>query len=113
MLIKLALTSTLAFLAAAIPTPSSGDCSTGAIQCCDSVQSASSPSAAAVLGLLGIVLQDVTAEVGLTCSPITVSSLAQPAFLPEGLLMGMLLSESTGHRCQLRRKLLCGDGLLR
>lgn len=74
MLIKLALASTLAFLAAAIPTsPSPGECSTGSIQCCNSVESASSPSAAEILGSLGIVVQDVNALVGLTCSPVTVS----------------------------------------
>ncbi|KAI0717360.1 fungal hydrophobin-domain-containing protein [Cerioporus squamosus] len=67
----------LPLLAAATPLdvrggePSSS-CSTGALQCCDSVQSASSPKAAALLGLLGIVVQGITGQVGLTCSPITV-----------------------------------------
>ena len=76
MLIKPSLVSlSLPFLAAAIPTsPSSGEsCTTGSIQCCDLVESASSPAASDLLGLLGIVVQDVDALVGLTCSPITVS----------------------------------------
>ncbi|OJT01980.1 Fruiting body protein SC3 [Trametes pubescens] len=67
--------SALPLLAAATPlevrnTPAS--CSTGAIQCCESTEKASSPSAAKVLGLLGVVVQDVDVIVGLTCSPITV-----------------------------------------
>ena len=46
-------------------------CSSGPIQCCESVEKASDPAAAAVLGSIGVVLQDVDALVGLTCSPIT------------------------------------------
>ncbi|KAH7872160.1 hydrophobin 2 [Lentinula edodes] len=68
-------TAALATLAVATPTPRNepaSSCSTGPIQCCDSVQSASSSPVAILLGLLGIVLQDVNVNVGLTCSPITV-----------------------------------------
>ncbi|KAI0719189.1 fungal hydrophobin-domain-containing protein [Cerioporus squamosus] len=51
------------------PPPSS--CSTGPVQCCNSLQKADDPVVALLLGLLGIVLgPDV--EVGLTCSPISV-----------------------------------------
>ncbi|KDQ62773.1 hypothetical protein JAAARDRAFT_190053 [Jaapia argillacea MUCL 33604] len=46
-------------------------CTTGALECCNSVEAASSPAAAAVIKSLGIVVQDVNALVGLTCSPIT------------------------------------------
>ncbi|EKM54145.1 uncharacterized protein PHACADRAFT_97866 [Phanerochaete carnosa HHB-10118-sp] len=53
-------------------TPTSvSTCSTGDAQCCNSVTSASNPAAAGILSGLGIVLQGVTADVGLTCSPIT------------------------------------------
>ncbi|KAJ4485426.1 hydrophobin 2 [Lentinula aciculospora] len=69
-------TAAIATLAAATPTPRdepASSCSTGPVQCCDSVQSAnSSGGIAAILGLLGIVLQDLNVNVGLTCSPITV-----------------------------------------
>ncbi|KAF8883884.1 hypothetical protein CPB84DRAFT_1686088 [Gymnopilus junonius] len=65
----------LASLAAANPvrrnTPAS-QCTTGGLQCCDSIQQAGSPAASALLGLLGISVQDVTVPVGITCSPITV-----------------------------------------
>ncbi|KAJ3876757.1 hydrophobin 2 [Lentinula edodes] len=64
----------LATLAAATPTPRD-TCSTGPIQCCNDVQSAKSSGAAAILGLLGIVLQDLDVLVGLDCSPITVIGL--------------------------------------
>ena len=74
------ITSALVALAAATPTPGGGSgggepassCSTGPIQCCNSVQSAKSPAAAGLLSLLGIVLQNLDVDVGLTCSPITV-----------------------------------------
>ncbi|KAE9407598.1 hydrophobin 2 [Gymnopus androsaceus JB14] len=73
---KLALVSAaLATLAVATPTlrnePASS-CTTGPVQCCNTTESASSSSATALLGLLGIVLQDLNVLVGLTCSPITV-----------------------------------------
>ncbi|KAK1222960.1 hypothetical protein PQX77_014160 [Marasmius sp. AFHP31] len=48
-----------------------GSCTSG-VQCCESATKASDPSAAAVLGLLGIVLEDLNVLVGLNCSPITV-----------------------------------------
>ncbi|EIW52227.1 fungal hydrophobin, partial [Trametes versicolor FP-101664 SS1] len=48
-----------------------GSCSTGALQCCNSVQSADSAAIAPILSLLGVVLQDVNVPVGLTCSGIT------------------------------------------
>ncbi|KAK1234477.1 hypothetical protein PQX77_002331 [Marasmius sp. AFHP31] len=51
---------------------SSGSCNTGELQCCNSVTTAKDPAAALLIGLLGIVLQDVNVGVGLTCSPITV-----------------------------------------
>ncbi|KAI0753519.1 fungal hydrophobin [Daedaleopsis nitida] len=77
MFAKLFTISTLAILAAAIPTPNDtpagGDsCTTGAIQCCESVQSANSTAVAPILGALGIVVQDVTGLVGLSCSSINV-----------------------------------------
>jgi hypothetical protein len=60
-------------LAAATPLETrTGQCATGSLQCCDSLQNADSPSIATLLGLLGVVVSDVTAQVGVTCSPITV-----------------------------------------
>ncbi|KAK7464756.1 hypothetical protein VKT23_005963 [Stygiomarasmius scandens] len=72
---RLASLAAIATLAVATPTrrnePASS-CSTGPIQCCNTVTDAGDPAAAKVLGLLGIVIQDVTAVVGLTCTPISV-----------------------------------------
>ncbi|KIJ48514.1 hypothetical protein M422DRAFT_247861 [Sphaerobolus stellatus SS14] len=74
-----------AILAAATPMPNSpapipiSQCNTGDAQCCNSVSSASNPSTAALLGLLGIVVQSVTAIVGLGCTPITVIGAGQGA----------------------------------
>ncbi|KAL1940954.1 hypothetical protein VTO73DRAFT_7590 [Trametes versicolor] len=65
--------SALAILAVATPAPAAdASCSTGAIQCCDSVQKADSAAVAPILAGLGVVVQDVNALVGLTCSPISV-----------------------------------------
>ncbi|KAF8915272.1 hydrophobin-251 [Mucidula mucida] len=69
-------TVALATLAAASPLQArggggGGDCNTGSLQCCNTVQSASDPSTSTLLGLLGIVLGDITAMVGLGCSPIS------------------------------------------
>ncbi|KAK0211969.1 fungal hydrophobin-domain-containing protein [Armillaria fumosa] len=46
----------------------------GTVQCCDSTESASDLSASTVtlFGLLGVVVSDLTANVGVTCSPISV-----------------------------------------
>ena len=71
---KLFAISTLAILAVATPTPgeSPSACTTGPIQCCDSTEKASDPAAAGILKSIGVVVQDVDALVGLTCSPVTV-----------------------------------------
>ncbi|KAF8969406.1 fungal hydrophobin-domain-containing protein [Flammula alnicola] len=68
-LATVALATTLA--AATLTRRQSDQCNTGSIQCCNSVQSASTPSVATLLGLLGIAAQGVTGLVGVTCSPIT------------------------------------------
>ncbi|KIJ46687.1 hypothetical protein M422DRAFT_86795, partial [Sphaerobolus stellatus SS14] len=55
-------------------------CNTGDAQCCNTVGAANSlPGVATTLGLLGIVLQDVSAVVGLGCTPITVAGVGQGA----------------------------------
>ncbi|KAI0693524.1 fungal hydrophobin [Cerioporus squamosus] len=75
MFAKLAVYTTAVFSVLAVATPvarDSGSCSTGPIQCCNSVKEASDPATSALLGLLGVVVQGVDVLVGLTCSPITV-----------------------------------------
>ncbi|KAF5389704.1 hypothetical protein D9757_005963 [Collybiopsis confluens] len=77
----------LATLAAATPTPAprnepASSCSTGPIQCCDTVTSfEDSLTALKILLSLGIVLQDVDVLVGLSCSPSPSSVLAATAAL--------------------------------
>ncbi|KAF8523241.1 hydrophobin [Gautieria morchelliformis] len=83
--------STLAIFSAAAPNPwntvtvtapaSAGttisQCNTGSAQCCNTVGAANSlPGAAVLMGLLGIVLQDVSAVIGLGCTPISVIGVA-------------------------------------
>lgn len=74
MFVKLFTVVSIALLAAATPTPTTGECDTGSLQCCDSTQSASDPSAALVglLTLLGVDVSSISALVGVTCTPITV-----------------------------------------
>ncbi|ESK86849.1 hydrophobin [Moniliophthora roreri MCA 2997] len=57
---------------ASTATQPASQCNTGPIQCCNSVQSASSTPASNVLGLLGVTLTDLNVLVGLTCSPVTI-----------------------------------------
>ncbi|KAF8054235.1 hydrophobin-251 [Lyophyllum atratum] len=59
-------------LLAAATGPTNSQCNTGDIQCCNSVQSADDQSIAGLLGFLGIALQGLTGQVGVTCNPISV-----------------------------------------
>ena len=66
----------LAFVTAAlatlvVATPTRRNASPGEV-CCDSVVSAANPAAAGILKSIGVVVQDVNALVGLTCTDVTV-----------------------------------------
>ncbi|PPQ78315.1 hypothetical protein CVT25_011686 [Psilocybe cyanescens] len=77
---KLSALTALALTTLAVATPArrntpnepASQCNTGDLQCCDTVTTANSAAASKIISLLGIVVQDVTAVVGLTCSPISV-----------------------------------------
>ncbi|TFK32936.1 fungal hydrophobin [Crucibulum laeve] len=66
------LLATISISSLAVATLPASQCTTGPVQCCNSVEKASSASVSKLLGLLGIVVDDVNALVGVTCSPITV-----------------------------------------
>ncbi len=69
--------TTLAFAAfVAAGSSPSNQCSTGPIQCCNSVQSSKAPGIANILELVGINAGSVTGQVGLTCSPVGVASIS-------------------------------------
>ncbi|KAH9850881.1 fungal hydrophobin-domain-containing protein [Lenzites betulinus] len=53
------------------PAGGNGTCTTGSLQCCQSILSANSTALAPILSLLGVVLQDLDVPVGLSCSGIT------------------------------------------
>jgi hypothetical protein len=75
---------TLATVAIAAPSnleARQGQCNTGPVQCCNSVQRADSEAASKLLGLLGIVVQDVSIPIGITCTPITVIGLPGNSWL--------------------------------
>ncbi|KAJ3991682.1 fungal hydrophobin [Lentinula boryana] len=69
---KPATTTITATAPAPTTTETAGQCTTGELQCCTSTETAGSAAGAAILGLLGVVVQDVDVLLGLTCSPITV-----------------------------------------
>jgi len=71
---QLAVLALAALSASALTTPErrQATCSTGPVQCCNSVQPAGSPAASNLLALVGVVVQDVNVAVGITCTPITV-----------------------------------------
>ncbi|TFK99155.1 fungal hydrophobin [Pterulicium gracile] len=59
--------------AASIATRSEpGSCNTSPIQCCQSTEAPNGPTASVLLGLLGVILQDLNVLVGIQCSPLTV-----------------------------------------
>ncbi|KIJ32704.1 hypothetical protein M422DRAFT_184162, partial [Sphaerobolus stellatus SS14] len=58
---------------------SSGPCTTGTAQCCDSTTTASDPSVAGILSLVGVVVQGVDIMVGTGCTPISVIGAGQGA----------------------------------
>ncbi|KAK0212032.1 hydrophobin 2 [Armillaria fumosa] len=62
----------LATATAIVPRDGAACSATGTAQCCSSTQSPTSNIVQSLLGLLGIPIGSVTANVGLTCSPITV-----------------------------------------
>ncbi|THU89766.1 fungal hydrophobin [Dendrothele bispora CBS 962.96] len=79
------------------PRQTNGQCSTGTLSCCSSVQSTqSNPLLGLLLGLLGIVLGPINAEVGINCSPISVigvggnSCTAQPACCQDNNFNGLI-----------------------
>ncbi|KAL1742957.1 Sc3 protein [Schizophyllum fasciatum] len=53
-------------------TITGNSCSSGPVQCCNQVTSANNQSASLLLGLLGIVLQDLNVLIGISCTPISV-----------------------------------------
>ncbi|KAI0648528.1 fungal hydrophobin [Trametes meyenii] len=66
--------ATAPLLAAAMPgaLQTRQSCSTGSIQCCQQTTSANSVSGSAILGLLGVILQDLDVLLGVNCSPLSV-----------------------------------------
>ncbi|TFK48963.1 fungal hydrophobin [Heliocybe sulcata] len=51
--------------------PTTSQCNTGALQCCQSTQDAGSDGHTAITGLLGVAADLLNLPIGLDCSPIT------------------------------------------
>ena len=69
----LALSGVFSTLAVATPvdlaTRTDGDCDSSAIQCCETLTTASDPVVKPILDLLGIVIEDLNLPVAIVCSP--------------------------------------------
>ncbi|KAI0808137.1 hypothetical protein C8Q74DRAFT_1363559 [Fomes fomentarius] len=54
------------------PPPRAGDCSTGAVRCCDNAEPASSDKSQIILEALGLYSPDTPTDgsIGLSCSPV-------------------------------------------
>ncbi|EIW83604.1 hypothetical protein CONPUDRAFT_43646, partial [Coniophora puteana RWD-64-598 SS2] len=48
-------------------------CSSGAMQCCNTIQPASSQEASNVLGMVGVNLQGLDVPVGIDCTPMSMT----------------------------------------
>ncbi|KAI0668309.1 fungal hydrophobin-domain-containing protein [Trametes maxima] len=61
-----------AFAAVAFPILAAAQsCNTGPVQCCNTIQSSDSDAGATILSLIGAALGDVTAQIGLGCTPVS------------------------------------------
>ncbi len=70
---KLAVLASFGLCAVATPTPQSGGavCSTGPLQCCNSIKTPDDPELNAILAMLGIMLGNGI-PVGIECTPVPV-----------------------------------------
>ncbi|KAM5537118.1 hypothetical protein V8D89_009264 [Ganoderma adspersum] len=79
------LVTTSSVIAAGIHPPrhaaagSSGACSTGPIQCCESTAAADSPSGSAILALIGMPFEETTGLIGFNCNPIYSGGVSGPS----------------------------------
>ncbi|KAL5480463.1 hypothetical protein ACEPAI_1733 [Sanghuangporus weigelae] len=71
----LAIASAAVAVAIPAPVPSSGSCSTGTMQCCDSIAPNDSTNSQTLAGLIPIGLVGTSVPVGLNCIPISVLGL--------------------------------------
>jgi len=91
-----AFTLALPLLAAAIVLPRDGDCNTGSISCCNTVQSSTTQNLGILSSLLGIQLPDIGGLLGLGCNPISVlgaggnSCSAQPVCCSNNTFGGLI-----------------------
>ncbi|KAF8187169.1 type 1 hydrophobin [Pholiota molesta] len=69
--------ASMAIFAAAAPSGGmENSCNTGPVQCCNSMQSASTPGMSSLIALLGASLSGFTGQVGLNCSPLGVAAIS-------------------------------------
>ena len=78
-LIAFAVSATILATATPVPQISPSQCSAATLQCCNSVESSSTPSVALIYQLLGIPIGPGV-PTGITCSPVSVIGVGQAAW---------------------------------
>ncbi|KAF9039355.1 fungal hydrophobin [Panaeolus papilionaceus] len=69
---KVAVFVSALFIASAVATPIENSCNSGAVQCCQTLNAPGSAEGTRLLGLVDVVLQNFSGQVGFQCNPITV-----------------------------------------
>lgn len=75
---KLAVVISLSLLASANPLPApipqaGNQCTTGDIQCCDTIENIGNPAVSGALGALAATVAGIDSVIGFNCNPISVS----------------------------------------
>ncbi|KDQ62781.1 hypothetical protein JAAARDRAFT_203828 [Jaapia argillacea MUCL 33604] len=72
MFTKLSIVAPAAFSIIALISSVSAQCNSGGLMCCDSTQDSKTPTAFNLLAPLGVVLQGLSGQIGVGCTPVTV-----------------------------------------
>ncbi|PPR04756.1 hypothetical protein CVT24_007111 [Panaeolus cyanescens] len=81
---KVAIFITALFAASALATPIESSCNTGPVQCCGALHAPTSAAGTQALGLVTVLVQNLSGQVGVDCNPITAIGLGSGANCASG-----------------------------
>lgn len=84
-------------LATPTPSPAQGQCNTGAMHCCNSVQDSKSDEVSGLFGILGLSTEGLTGSVGIDCSPLSVLGFGGGNWYVVYLSLSLSLSSSSAE----------------